>query len=101
MTETKTTADMDRVALNRDGIPDRFKVRHQGVKCRYEEGDGKRNKAPKMPEGRKASSTDLMRWSAFEKVLDAFTSGKHDSGGFMLCSGDRFAGVNLDGCPNS
>jgi putative DNA primase/helicase len=101
MTETKTTTDMVRVVVNPDGIPDRLKVRPQWVNWRYEERDGKLTKVPYTPAGRKASSTDLMTWSTFEKVLDAFESGKHDGVGFVFCSGDPFAGVDLDSCRDS
>src|SRR3954463_15407939 len=94
MTET-TTATVELIPEN---IPHSLKRRPQWVNWRYEERDGKLTKVPYTPAGRKASSTDLMTWSTFEKVLDAFESGKHDGVGFVFCSGDPFAGVDLDKC---
>ena len=38
-----------------------------------------------------------MTWSRFETVFDAYTSGAYDGVGFVLSSGDPYAGVDLDG----
>jgi primase-polymerase (primpol)-like protein len=81
-----------------ENIPHSLKRRPQWVNWRYEERDAKPTKVPYTPEGRKASSTELMTWRSFEKVLESFEDGKHDGVGFVFCSGDPFVGVDLDKC---
>jgi primase-polymerase (primpol)-like protein len=41
-----------------------------------------------------------LTWSAFEEVCDAYEAGTYDGIGFVLCSGDPFTGIDLDGCRN-
>jgi len=56
-------------------------------------------KHPHNPQsGKKASSTDLLTWSSFERVYGAYEAGDYDGIGFVLCSGDPFTGVDLDAC---
>jgi putative DNA primase/helicase len=82
-----------------DGIPTELKRRPQWVNWRYAWQDEKWTKHPYNPRtGRKASSTDLLTWSAFEDVLTAYRGGDYDGVGFIFCSGDPYAGVDLDGC---
>jgi len=85
------------------GIPSELKKRRQWVNWRYALTDkGKWTKHPHDPQtGRKAKSTDLMTWSAFEEVLEAYETGGYDGVGFVFCSGDPYAGVDLDKCRDS
>lgn len=85
-----------------EGIPDALKIRPQWVNWRYAlDKKGNWTKHPHNPRsGRKASSTDLLTWSAFEEVLEAYEAGEYDGIGFAFCSGDPYSGVDLDGCRN-
>ena len=83
------------------GIPDGLKVRPQWVTWRYARQGERWTKHPYNPRsGKKASSTDLLTWSAFECVFGAYEAGGYDGVGFVLCSGDPFTGIDLDGCRN-
>lgn len=82
-----------------EGIPHELKKRPQWVSWRYAIQGGKWTKHPYNPRTeRKASTTDLMTWSRFETVFDAYANGAYDGVGFVLSSGDPYAGVDLDGC---
>ena len=87
-----------------EGIPGELKKRPQWVCWRYAlDSKGRWTKHPYNPRtGRKASSTDLMTWSRFETVFEAYESGAggYDGVGFVFCSGDPYTGVDLDGCRN-
>jgi putative DNA primase/helicase len=81
------------------GIPDALKVRPQWVNWRYALDREKWTKHPYNPRsGKKASSTDLLTWSAFDHIYDAYKAGDYDGIGFVLCSGDPLTGIDLDGC---
>jgi putative DNA primase/helicase len=85
-----------------EGIPDELKKRPQWVCWRYARQGEKWTKLPFNPRtGRKASSTNLLCWSRFVTVFDAYTGGGYDGVGLVLCSGDPFTGVDLDGCRDS
>lgn len=88
------------LTVRSDCIPEELRARHQWVAWRLEERKGEVTKVPYTPRtGCRASSTDLMTWSTFEKVLEAYESGKrYDGIGFVFCSGDPYVGVDLDGC---
>lgn len=77
-------------------IPERFTQRPQWVNWRYAEDEkGGWTKHPYNPRtGRKASSTDLMTWSAFDQVVEAVDD--YDGVGFVLCSADPFVAIDLD-----
>lgn len=82
-----------------EGIPESLKRRPQWVNWRYAWDGKKWTKHPYNPRtDRKASSTDLMTWSTFEDVLEAYDADEYDGVGFMFSSGDPFTGVDLDGC---
>jgi putative DNA primase/helicase len=82
-----------------EGIPHEWKKRPQWVCWRYARHGEKWTKLPFNPRtGRKASSTNLMSWSRFETVFDAYADGGYDGVGFVLSSGDPYTGVDLDGC---
>lgn len=84
-----------------EGIPHALKCRPQWVAWRYARQGRKWTKHPYNPRTeRKASTTDLMTWSRFETVFDAYTSGGYDGVGFVLSSGDSFVGLDLDGVRN-
>src|SRR5215208_1000473 len=86
------------LSVLQEGIPNELKKRPQWVCWRYATQGGKWTKHPYNPRtGRKASTTDMMTWSRFETVFDAYTSGAYDGVGFVLSSGDPYAGVDLDG----
>ena len=48
--------------------------------------------------GRKASSTDLLSWSTFEEVIEAYENDEYAGLGFVFCSGDPYTGIDLDNC---
>ena len=84
-----------------EGIPHELKKRPQWLCWRYAKQRGKWTKHPYNPRTeRKASTTDLMTWSRFETVLDAYTGGGYDGVGFVFSSGDPYTGVDLDNCRN-
>ncbi len=86
------------------GIPGELKKRPQWVCWRYAlDSKGRFTKHPYNPRtGRTASHSDLMSWSRFETVFEAYESGAggYDGVGFVFCSGDPYTGVDLDGCRN-
>lgn len=83
-----------------DGIPDELKRRPQWVCWRYAlDSKDRRTKHPYNPRsGRMASSTNLMTWSPFAEVLEAYETGRFAGVGFEFSSGDPYSGVDLDGC---
>ena len=85
-----------------EGIPGELKKRPQWVCWRYAlDSKGRFTKHPYNPRtGRMASHSDLMTWSRFETVFEAYESGAggYDGVGFVFCSGDPYTGVDLDGC---
>ncbi len=87
-----------------EGIPGELKKRPQWVCWRYAlDSKGRFTKHPYNPRtGRMASHSDLMTWSRFETVFEAYESGAggYDGVGFVFCSGDPYTGVDLDGCRN-
>jgi primase-polymerase (primpol)-like protein len=63
--------------------------------------DGKPTKVPYIAgTNSRASSTDLMTWSSFEYAFAAYEAGAppYDGIGFVFCSADPLAGIDLDGC---
>src|SRR5829696_8003887 len=86
-----------------ENIPERLTERPQWVNWRLEERDGKTTKMPYTPGTlRRASSTDLMTWRTFSEALAAYEAGEppYDGIGFVFCSADPFAGIDLDDCRN-
>ena len=82
-----------------DGIPNELKARPQWCNWKYARAGEKWTKHPYNPRtGRKASSTDIMTWSNFDTVFEAYEAGGYDGIGFMFSSGDPYTGVDLDGC---
>ena len=96
----KTAERPQALQVRERGIPDGLKIRPQWVNWRYALNEtGKWTKHPYNPRtGRKASSTDLMTWSNFDTVFEAYEAGGYDGIGFMFSSGDPYTGVDLDGC---
>lgn len=91
------------VALNPENIPDVLTERPQWVCWRYEVRDDKPTKVPYTPGTlRRASSTDLMTWRTFTEALEAYERSEppYDGIGYVFCSADPFAGIDLDGCRN-
>ena len=94
--EQKTTESKLLPVLAED-IPDALKVRPQWVV--WKAVGEKPDKVPYSARTkRKASSTDLLTWSTFEEVLQAYETDSYDGIGFMFSSGDPYAGVDLDRC---
>ena len=82
-----------------ENIPEELTRRTQWVVWKLEERDGKPTKMPYIAGGvGKASSTDMMTWRTFEEAVQALESGRYSGVGFVFCSGDPFAGVDLDKC---
>ena len=83
-----------------EAIPEELRMRPQWVCWRYAlDEKGKWTKHPYNPQtGRRASHSDLLTWTAFEKVLEAYEAGRYDGVGFVFCSGDSYTGIDLDGC---
>ncbi len=95
-------AKPEALEVSPDGIPEELRKRPQWVSWRYAlDSKGRWTKHPYNPRtGRKASSTDLMTWSRFETVFEAYEDGErgYDGVGFVFCSGDPYSGVDLDHC---
>ncbi len=85
------------LSVKTENIPEELKVRPQWIVW-----DAVGEKPDKVPysakTGRKASSTDLMTWSTFEEALEAYEQDGYAGVGFVFCSGDPYAGVDVDGC---
>ena len=81
-----------------DSIDKELTARPQWVLWNYQ-WDGERwTKVPKKPDGYGASTTDLMTWSRFKTVVDAYRKGGFDGIGFVTCSGDPYQMIDLDHC---
>jgi putative DNA primase/helicase len=84
-----------------ENVPERLTERPQWLCYRREEREGGTTKVPYTPGTlRRASVIDLMTWRTFSETLAAFESGepRYDGIGFVFCSADPFAGIDLDGC---
>jgi putative DNA primase/helicase len=84
-----------------ENIPKRLTERPQWVNWRLEEREGETTKVPYTPDTlRKASTNDLTTWRTFPEALEAYERSKphYDGLGFVFCSADPFAGIDLDGC---
>jgi putative DNA primase/helicase len=84
-----------------ENIPEQLTERPQWVCWRLEEREGKLTKVPYIPGTvRRASSTNLMTWRTFSETIAAYEAGEppYDGIGYMFCSADPFAGIDLDGC---
>jgi|SRR5919107_2582605 primase-polymerase (primpol)-like protein len=78
-------------------IPEQLKARPQWVVWKAV-GD-KPDKIPVSTRtGRRASSTDLLTWSTFQGVLEAYDNGPYDGVGFVFSSADPYTGIDLDNC---
>jgi putative DNA primase/helicase len=84
-----------------ENIPLELTERPQWVCWRYEERHGKLTKVLYEAEtGRRASSTDLKSWGAFDAARGAYeaSDGRYSGIGFVFCSGDPYVGIDLDKC---
>ena len=81
-----------------EGIPEELKRRPQWVNFKVaQKPDGRLDKVPYTPgTNHKASSTDLMTWRTFEEALAGLE--QFDGVGFVLCSADPYAGIDIDDC---
>jgi putative DNA primase/helicase len=80
-----------------ESIPEELKVRPQWVVWKAV-GD-KPDKVPySARSGRRASSTDLLTWSAFQEALEAYDIGGYAGLGFVFSSADPYTGIDLDNC---
>jgi putative DNA primase/helicase len=97
-TKERTAAIKNILSVKVECIPEELKIRPQWVVWK---AVGERpEKVPYSAKtGRKASTTDLLRWSSFEEANEALRGGQQYSGlGFVFSSGDPFTGIDLDGC---
>jgi len=86
-----------------ENIPEQLTERPQWVCWRLEMRAGKPTKVPYIAgTNSRASSTELLTWSSFEYALAAYEAGEppYDGIGFVFCSADPLAGIDLDGCRN-
>ncbi len=82
-----------------DNIPEVLRRRPQWVAWKLEQRSGKRTKVPYIAGGvGKADTTDLMTWRTFEQAVTALETGRYNGIGFVFCSGDHYAGIDLDDC---
>jgi primase-polymerase (primpol)-like protein len=84
-----------------ENIPEELAERPQWVTWRLVERDGKETKVPFVAGTEElASTTDLMTWRRFETALAAYEAEpkRYDGIGFVFCSADPFAGIDLDKC---
>jgi len=66
---------------------------------KLEQRDGKPTKVPYIAGGvGRADTTDLLTWRTFEQAAAALETGRYNGVGFVFCSGDPFAGIDLDKC---
>ena len=80
-------------------IPEELRRRPQWIVWKLEERDGEPTKVPYIAGGvGRAKSTDMLTWRSFEEAVQALESGRYDGVGFVFCSGDPFAGIDLDKC---
>lgn len=93
-----SAATAELLAVIPDNVPEELKARRQWVVWRLEERNGDLTKVPYSPRGGEAKSNDLMTWGTFEDAYQAYGSGRYSGIGFVFCSGDPYAGVDLDGC---
>jgi putative DNA primase/helicase len=97
MTQTITAVNPPIV----ENIPPELTERPQWVCWRLEERDDKMTKVPYVPgTERRGSSTDLMTWRTFGEALAAYEAQEppYAGIGYVFCSGDPFAGIDLDDC---
>jgi putative DNA primase/helicase len=92
------TAPNKRLLLvKEESIPEELRVRPQWVVWKAV-GD-KPDKVPySARSGRRASSTDLLTWSTFQKALKAYESGEYAGVGFVFSSADPYTGIDLEDC---
>lgn len=87
------------LSVEPDGIPNELKARPQWVNWKFAWDSKKWTKQPYNPRtGRRASTTDLLTWSTFAEVVEAYEEELYDGIGFVFCSGDPYVGVDLDNC---
>ncbi len=80
-----------------ESISEELRVRPQWVVWKAV-GD-KPDKVPySARSGRRASSTDLLTWSTFQDVLEAYENGDYAGVGFVFSSADPYTGIDLDRC---
>ena len=93
----QTARDKRILPVRSETIPEELKTRPQWVVW-HAVGE-KPDKVPYSARtGRKASSTDLMTWSTFDEAVEAYERGDYDGVSFVFCSGDPYAGIDLDNC---
>ena len=87
------------VEIITENIPEELRRRAQWIVWKLEEREGEPTKVPYIAGGvGRAKSTDMLTWRSFEEAVQALASGRYDGVGFVFCSGDPFAGVDLDKC---
>ncbi len=85
------------LSVKAENIPQELQARPQWVV--WKAVGQKPDKVPYSARtGRRASSTDLLTWGAFEEALKAYENGEYAGLGFVFSTGDPYTGIDLDGC---
>ena len=74
-------------------LPEELRLLPRWVLWGYEARDGRPTKVPCAPADGRASSTDAVMWTTFEKALEALEPGSHAGLGCMI--GDPYVGIDL------
>lgn len=92
----RSDAQIARILAN---FPQELRNLAQWVLWRYEpNAKGDLTKVPYSVDGRRASSTDPVTWSTFEKVTAVYVRGGYSGVSFAVCEHDPYLGVDLDHC---
>ncbi len=84
-----------------ENIPEELRHRRQWLVWKYEKRGDNMAKIPYIAGGvGKALTTDMMTWRPFDEAVAALRTGRYDGLGFVLSSGDPYAGIDLDNCRN-
>jgi Primase C terminal 1 (PriCT-1) len=81
-------------------VPDDLRERDQWIVWRRETSNGRETKVPYSVQGRRASSTNPLDWTEFQKALDFWRKypQRYAGLGFVFCGDDPFVGIDLDDC---
>jgi primase-polymerase (primpol)-like protein len=94
---TAYTADKRILPVQPKKLPHELKSRPQWVL--WKAVGEKPDKVPYSAiNGRKASSTDLLTWTTFERACEALETGEYSGLGWVFSSGDPYTGIDLDNC---
>ncbi len=100
MSQSTTTKDATRVALNPEGIADALKEFDHWIvwKATLKEDDRLDKEPHNAKTGRSASTTDSRTWASFDEAYEAYLRDGWGGVGFVFSSGDPFVGIDFDKC---